>query len=390
MTIQEFRTHFYSSAKQLHLNNAAQAPISALARSALCEWSERMYSEGAFSFFPMVHAMEEARTKLAQFLSCQPSEISFYPGASSAISQVAKGFPLSSGDEILVWDQEYPSNFYPWSEAAKKAGATVKTVSSGDDLSTPVENLIAATTPNTKIIAISWVQFRTGARTDLKALADFAKRKNIFTCVDVIQGAGLFPINFQDSGIDALCGGSHKWFCSPHGAAFMVLKQEHHPQFLPLSVGAMTFGTPDTLINAQLPYQKGPSRFEPGGRAFAEIAALGASLELFLSFGINSIQAESQRLGKKLILGLKEKNYLWNSPHGSSAEDYPGGIVNFSASERSPLKSNDEIAKLFLDQGVSYSLRLPGVRLSPHAFNSDQEIDRVLELLSNSMTQRSS
>jgi len=381
MTIQEFKTHFYSSSKYLHINNAAQAPISAPARRALCDWSERMHSEGSFSFFPMVEAMEEARKKLGVFLSCHPDEISFYPGASSAISQVAKGFPLAEGDEILVWDQEYPSNFYPWTEAAKKVNASVKTVPSGSDLSTPIENLIKATTPKTKIIAVSWVQFRTGAITDLKALADFAKSRNIFTCVDVIQGAGLFPLNFSDSGIDAFCGGSHKWLCSPHGAAFMILKQEHQEKIFPLSVGAMTFGNPDTLINPELSYQKGPSRFEPGGRAFAEIAALGASLELFLKIGIESIQMESKRLGKKLILGLQDKNYLWNSPHGQVAEKYPGGIVNFSASEQSPLKTNDEIAKLFLETGVSHSLRLPGVRLSPHAFNTDQEIDRLLELL---------
>src|SRR5690606_12642038 len=127
---------------------------------------------------------------------------------------------------------------------------------------------------------VSWVQFRNGAITDLQALTSLARAKGILTCADIIQGAGLLPFDFAASGLDAACGGSHKWMASAHGAGFMILREELQERFLPLMVGAMTYGDPDRPVDPNAKPHRGPLRFEPGGKAFVEIIALGAAARL--------------------------------------------------------------------------------------------------------------
>lgn len=377
-SIADFRSAYRLNNGFIHMNNSGVAPISLPALRSLQAWSERLANEGAFCIEDLLNAVEITRTRLAGFLGASTQGTAFFPNTASALSQIAFGLSLQKDDDIIVWDQEYPSNLYPWKVAAERTGARLILAPSGTHLSTPVENILACLTPKTKIIAFSWVQFQTGAITDLQALTHEARARGIFTVADIIQGAGLLPFNFAESGLDAACGGSHKWLTSPLSTGYLCLREEHVTRLEPLSVGAITYGTPDTPIDLNAKPKANIHRFEPGSKNMADIAALGASLELIEKTGIARIAQEAEWLAKRLMHGLRERGYAINSPHGSH---HRGAIVNFQPSAQSRTKTLGEIEAKLHKNKISFALRAGGVRLAPHAFNTADEIDQIMSLL---------
>ena len=382
-TISEFKSAFVASAqsvgKFIHANNAGVAPLSQPAARAVKLWTDRFAEEGIHAIPDAINETERTRERLAQTLGASPQEIAFFQSAAGAISQVAFGLDLKPGDEIVIWDQEYPSNFHPWRVVAERTGAHVVIAKSGSDFATPIENLLAVVTPRTRVIASSWVQYRSGAILDLQWLSEFAKAKNIFTCVDIIQGAGLLPFHFHDSGLDAVVGGSHKWFVSPVSAGYLILKSSRLDEIRPLLVGAMTYGGPDSLPTLEDKLVPCAARFEPGSRGVLELIGLGASLELVNRVSVARISQEAEWLSRTLMHELREIGYKINSPHGSH---HRGAIVNFNSGSHSAARSEDEIAQRLSQKRISFGRRPPGVRLALHAFNSKTDIDFIIEALS--------
>lgn len=392
--LSHFRAQFVNNPGLIHLNNAGQSPTCIPSRNELIHWAGKMADEGAHVFPALFHAFSEARTELARFLNCPAQEVVFSQGTASAISQIALGLEFNKDDEIIVWDQEYPSNFYPWMVAAERSGAKLVIAKSGVDLSTPLDTLAELITPRTKVIATSWIQYRSGAMIDLVELNQLARPRGIFTCVDIIQGAGCLPFDFTQSGIDAVCGASHKWMCASHSPGFFVLREEHFPKLRPLMVGAMSYGTPDDIPNLKTPLKlNSPQRYEPGGLPFIETIALGAAARLIRETGLLTVSQEAEWLTRKLMHGLRELGYTIHNPHGAH---FRGTIVNFSPSNHAPFQSTAEIESKLnsvpisttstptnsLGRRVSFALRQPGIRLSVHAHNTSEDIDDVLKQLS--------
>ena len=366
ISIADFKSHFYSGNDFIHLNNSGQALIPDLNRDLAYHWLQKLYKEGAFCSNPGWDQTEITRQKLAHFIGADPTEVSFFQTTASALSQVALGLKLQPLDEILIWDQEYPTNYYPWSQAAEKNMARLIQVES-ENWQTPVAKILNRVTEKTRVIAVSWVQYQTGAVTDLKELSTALKGRDIWLVADVIQGVGVRPFNFRDTGFDVVCGGSHKWLCSSYGAAYMAIKKARIPELAPYEVGAMTYGTPDTVKTTTNLPKADSSRYEPGSKAMVEVIAMQASLDLLQSCGIENIFGESGRLAAKLADGLKERfQVLTNGP-----------IVNFAPENPADLAA---IMKKLTDAKVSYAKRGPGIRLSVHAYNRDSEIERVVNL----------
>jgi cysteine desulfurase / selenocysteine lyase len=376
--IAHFKTMFHSPREFLHFNNAGNAPLSLPALKTIETWSRRLAVEGAMAIPEAYREVGKVRSTLAGFLGLDPTCMAFFPSAAAALSQVALGLNLSAGDEILTWDQEYPSNHYPWREAAKRSGAKLIVAPSGPHLETPLETLIEHVTPRTKVIAVSWVQYRSGAITDLEKLTTFARPRGIFTCADIIQGAGVLPFHFSNSGLDAACGGSHKWLLGAPSAGFMCLRPEHVEALPPIYYGAISFGTPDDFAGVHALPKSNSQRFEPGSLPLLDIMALGASVELLAAAGIDRIAQEAEWLARKLMHGLRERGYTVHSPHGTH---FRGAIVNFSPGADSKFTTFEDIEAGLEMAKVGFTRRPPGIRLSPHAFNTAEEVEAILEVL---------
>jgi cysteine desulfurase / selenocysteine lyase len=370
--LKHFKQSFSRGEGFVHLNNAGLAPVSSAARQSVDFWNQRFYHEGMHCNDDYMEAAEHARGQLATLVGCQAGEIAFFQSTAGAISQVAFGMQLSSDDEVLLWDQEYPSNLYPWKVACDRSGARLKLLPSEEGYGAPLEKLLEAVTERTRVIALSWVQYQTGEVSDLQILSDFARARGIWTVVDVIQGLGARPFDFEALGLDFACGGSHKWLCSPVGVGFLVSRSEHIPKLAPLTIGASTYGTCDDPSDLSCSPKLNALRFESGSKQVLEITALGASAELIYRSGLDQIRTETERLGRLLAEGLLSGGCRTHATAGSSP-----AFVNFSH----PKRSLDELSKRLAQSRVSFARRGPGLRLSPHAFNEDGDIQAALEAL---------
>ena len=363
--LEQYKKEFFRENNFIHLNNAGLAPISKSARDKIHYWGERFYQEGFYTDHDYMDDIQHSRNSLSKLIGCNAEEIAFFQSTAGAISQLCFHFPLTPGDEVLTWDQEYASNLYPWQEACKRSGASLVIISSDKNLITPVEKIIEKINLKTKVIAISWVQFLTGSITDIKALSKITKEKNIFLFVDIMQGLGLHPFNMKEWGVDAVAGGSHKWLTSPVGVGFLALDIKHMPIIKPHNIGAYTFGTCDDPTDLLCMPKKDALKFEAGSKQVLEITALGSSVDLILKTTVLVIENEVLRLSTKLEKGLMELGYTTHSNKSS--------IVNFVP--------RTETASRLKSISCNFALRGPGIRLSPHAFNRNEDIERVLNAL---------
>ena len=369
--IDKFKESFYQEGTRIHLNNAGLAPISAPAKERILYWGERFYKEGFYTDLDYVNDVAHSRKSLATLIGCDHSEIAFFQSTAGAVSQFALEYPLASKDEVIMWAEEYASHLYPWQEACKRRDAKLILVSSEENLATPYELIVEKITPQTKIIAVSWVQFLTGAKTDLKALSKITKEKGIFLFVDIIQGLGLHPFNMKEWGVDAVAGGSHKWLFSPVGVGYLAIDTKHISSIRPHNIGAYTFGTCDDPTDLVCEPKKDALKYEAGSKQVLEITALGASVDLILRTGVSSIEKETLRLASMLRSALEMKGYHVHSPY--NVAQHETAIVNFI-----PRSSSAEALR---GLPCNFAMRGPGLRLSPAAFTSDAVIEKVLSVL---------
>lgn len=367
-----FKSQFYRSDK-IHLNNAGLALPSLPSIVEVKYWADRFYQEGFYTDHDYMDRVSQTRKNLSRIIGCEHDEIAFFQATSGAVSQLAFSVGLKPGDEVITWDQEYASNLYPWQEACHRSGAKHVIATSNNDLSTPFENILKCITANTKVIAISWVQFQAGAMTDIRAITDFCKGKNILVFVDVIQGLGLFPFDFKALGVDAVVGGSHKWLHSPVGVGYLAIRKELALKMRPMMIGSSTYGTCDDPSDLACIPKRDASKFEPGSKQVLEITALGKSVEFILDVGVELISQEANRWAAILRDGLIRQNYSVAEPLQKQKTPF----VNFTH----PQKTTAEIKTLLNKNNITCALRGPGVRLTPAAYNSDSDIQKTLEIL---------
>lgn len=369
--IGKFKESFYQGSERIHLNNGGLAPISRPARDKIQYWGNRFYEEGFYTDLDYMSDVLHSRQSLSKLIGCDHTEIAFFQSTAGGVSQLAMQFPLNAGDEVIMWAEEYGSHLYPWQEACKRKNANLVLVSSEKNLSTPYEKIVEKITDKTKIIAVSWVQFLTGARTDIEALGKITKDKGIFLFVDIIQGLGLHHFDMKKWGVDAVAGGSHKWLFSPVGVGYLAIDQKHIGKIKPHNVGSYTFGTCDDPTSLECIPKLDASKFEAGSKQVLEITALGASVDLILETGVSSIETETIRLAKMLRMGLEGKGYEVHSPYDLHHHQTP--MVNFI-----PKPTTVELLRAI---PCNFAIRGPGVRLSPAAFTTDEVISRVLSVL---------
>ncbi|MFN3696856.1 MAG: aminotransferase class V-fold PLP-dependent enzyme [Pseudobdellovibrio sp.] len=372
-----FQSQFFKS-DIVHLNNAGLQPICLPAKNKINYWAERFWQEGFLTDHDYMADVKNTRMQLSKLIKCLPEEIAFFTSTAGAINQVAFGIDLKPDDEVLMWDQEYSSHLYPWKAACDACGAKLILVESESDLSTPVENYKAAITDKTKVIAFSWVQFMNGARmSHLKELIQYAKSKDIFVFIDIMQGLGFHDFNLWDSGVDAIMGGSHKWLLAPVGVGFLAIRNSLTLKLKPRVIGAYTYGTCDDPSDFACEPKRDASKFEPGSKQVLEITALGAAIELILNVGTKTIENEALRLAQKLREGLSEKHYQVVSPF-SQQEIHSTAFVNFTPTHS---VSIGELSQKLNSHKILHAIRGPGIRLTTQAFNTDEQIDFVLSVL---------
>lgn len=371
MKLADYKKLFFKSEK-LHLNNAGLSPMMKPALDEVNYWAKRFHEDGYYSDHDYMARVDWTRQQIVNFVDCDKDQVAFFSSCSGGISQFAFGIGLRKDDEVILFDQEYSSNLYPWQQACKKADANLVVVQSFLDKSMLVDHLISKITSKTKVITISQVQYQTGILMDLEKLSEVCREKNIHLFVDAIQGLGIHPISFRKLELAGLVGGSFKWLNGPVGVGFLVLKKELVQTLPPLSIGSGTFGSCDDPSDLECSPKRDASRFEPGSKQVLEICALGRCIETVQQVGVETLKAEAFRLAEVLKSEIRNLKFKVHE----NADGKPTQFINFQGDQ--PAKV---IQKFLIENEVHVPVRGPGVRVTPHAFNSEEDIASFIRIL---------
>lgn len=366
-----FRDSFRFGSDLIHLNNAGTAPLTWAARTKILELSTELAERGFHLIPELNQKILKARVTFADFLGTESSHIAFTANLATSISMVAWGLPFWEGDGILTVDQEYPSNAYVWHELAKQKNLRLEIFKSNPDNSINWDAFIEKIRPGVRAVVLSWVQYQSGVTAPLQQIYEACRRHKAWFVIDAIQGLGVMPFDFRTHGGDIVCSGSHKWTCGLTGHEFLAFKNELYLEMKPLIQGAMTFGTPDDAVDpSRLPLPKA-SRFEPGAPAHLTTLATTESLREIQKCGIENIHAHAMTLTKYLANGLHD---LGLTVLGEPIDSKQAPIVTF----KSDLHLQTIHEKLN-QRMISHAYRNQTIRLSPHGFNTREEMDQVLK-----------
>lgn len=358
----------FADAAAVHLNNAGVAPMTSRAERAIGDVAMSL-REGSLAMTKLLRRYEQARGSFARLVGCSPEHLAFFQTCAAAISQVAFGLPLAPGDRIVRLDQEYPSNAYPWHRAAERAGAVVDVVASGPDYAIDHDALVAAIGPQTKVVALSFVQFQSGATVDVARVVEAAHRHGAIVVVDAIQGLGMLPFDMAAMGVDAVCGGTHKWLLGPVGHGFLAVSSTLRERLVPILQGAITYGTPDDPVDPLRPMRTDIRRFEPGTPLLLGAIGGAASVELLLEVGQSRLWREASAVADHAVELARQRGWPMRA-RGAAP------IVTVV-----PPGDPKGLGEMLRDADISVGVRGGGLRLAPHAFNTTDELDRVFDVL---------
>ncbi len=369
----EFRAEFPVTERWAFFDHAAVAPLPRRAVAAMNAYAEDVAHNGIATILTWVQRLAHVRALAARLINAPNTEdILFIPNTTLGIGLIAEGFPWQPGDNVVLPAEEYPSNLYPWMNLANR-GVEVRTVPSrGSRIE--IDDIAAAITPRTRLLSISAVEFASGFRNDLDLLGELCRSRGIFFFVDAIQSLGAFPIDVQKSGIDALAADGHKWMLAPEGAGFGYIRREWVESLHPIGVGAHSVLNPFEYHVTDFRLKPHAGRWEGGALNVPGLSALGASLELFEEFGHANTAARILELTDTLCDRAPSRGWSVFSDRTGNARS---GIVALTHPTIPPKVA----MKACRDSGVIVNQRANRLRVSPHAYNTPDEIDRLLAAL---------
>jgi selenocysteine lyase/cysteine desulfurase len=358
----------------IYLNNAGRAPLSRGAADALAEFGRESSRSGCLAFNDQMARVERTRELAAQLMGTSADEVAFIKNTTEGLAFVANGFPWEAGDRILIPSCEFPSTRLAFSGLASR-GVDIDLVEpEGPGATLPIERFAAqlAAAPHPTMVVVSWVQFAQGWRTDLRDLASACHEVGAILCVNAIQGLGVLTAEFGAIGVDIAVADGHKWMLGPEGAGVLSITAEHLDRLVPTELGwNSVVPRGDWSGNGSL--DPTARRFEGGSLNLAGIAGLGASLELLLGAGIDRIEHHVDRLCDQLVAGLTASGRAVISDRGRGRSP----IVTFDPLHARP----EDLCAGLRSHGVVTAPRATGVRLSPHAYVSADDIAAALEAI---------
>ena len=356
----------------LHFNHAGIAPWPKTTAVAVINFAKENAS-GKIHAAQWDQRTTLIRKLLAQLIGAESHRtIALTKNTSEGLSLVAGGIDWQPGDNVVVGNLEFPSNRLVWESLAERFSVKVQLADfSGGDYE---NSLLACMNKNTRLLAVSSIQYTTGYRINLKQLGEQCKKNNTLFCVDAIQSLGVVPFNVQDCLIDFVCADGHKWLMSPEGTGIFYCREALIPTLKLQQFGWHMTTKPEQYENTQWQAAQSAQRFECGSMNHLGLAGLAASLELFADIGMENIYRKIIRKLSYLIDNIDKRAYTILTP---SALDQRGGIVTIQHKHI----SNDSLFQQLKQRQVLCAQRAGGIRLSPHFYTPQEDLDRLLDYL---------
>ena len=357
----------------VYFNHAAVGPLSSRAFDAMAGHAADQRDFGALHWRAWYDEYAHFKNGAARLINAQPSEIAILKNTSEGLSFVAEGFRWQDGDNVITTDLEFPSNFVPWSRLARR-GVEARVVKSRDGQFQPqdVENLIDG---RTRIVSLSSVAFHNGFAPDLVAIGEICARHRVLFCVDAIQSLGVIPMDVRRARIAFLAADAHKWLCGPEGAAVFFVAREHLDELEVLENGWTNIDRGGKFIGCTDDLLPDSRRFEAGSSNTNGIYGARAAIDLLLERGVPDIEREVIRLATLLAEGLAAIGYRIATPRPIRS-----GIVAAVPPSTEP-NTLLRLHRLLEENGIVSSPREGMLRFSPHFYNDEDEVQRVVDVL---------
>ncbi|MFA5678814.1 MAG: aminotransferase class V-fold PLP-dependent enzyme [Pseudomonas sp.] len=356
-----------------YLNHAAVAPWPKRSADAIIAFANENIHQGARDYPRWVQLEHRLRGQFQALLNApSKGDIALVKNTSEALSFVAMGLTWTEGDEIILSDQEFPSNRIPW-QALESRGVTVRQISL--DAEDPEAALIAAMGPATRLLSISSIQYASGLRMDLPRLGQACRERDILFCVDAIQSLGAIPLDVRAIDCDFLMADGHKWLLGPEGLGVFYCRKEVRDRLALTQFGwHMIEALGDYDREDWLPASTA-RRFEPGSPNTLAQHALSASLALLSEVGAERIQQALQQRTAYLLQSIGSlPGACILSP---IRPDRRGGIVTFTFQG----VDNTWLYEQLMQAGVICAARGGGIRWSPHFYTPQETLDLALKRL---------
>ncbi|MEP7225779.1 MAG: aminotransferase class V-fold PLP-dependent enzyme [Gemmatimonadales bacterium] len=358
----------------IYLNNASVGPLPERTRSVLDQFNRKRAAPFQLPDREIFAMMAESRRLAAELIGAIPEEIALTINTGFGLSMAARSLPLRPGDIVLASDKEFPANVYPWM-LLKDSGVTLELApTTAEGWPDEARLLDRLSDPRVRVLAVSLVQFSNGYTVDLARLSAATRASGTYLVVDGIQGLGQLPVDVTKTPVDILACGAQKWLLSPWGSGFVYVRRELVRELSPSITGWMAFeGTEDfTRLTEYCDTLRGDARrFELITLPYQDFAGMNASLGLLLSVGIQRVATHLRTLHAPVL--------AWAGRHGvrvvSPAGERGSGILCVQ-----PPNVGEAFRRLKAARVIA-SMREGAIRLSPHFYNTIDEMERVVDLL---------
>jgi cysteine desulfurase/selenocysteine lyase len=359
------RQQFPVTKRFAYLNSAAAGAISIAARAVATDYYDKMMSDGDVHWNQWLAQREAARERIARFINAEPDEIAFTTNTSSGMNLIVDA--LEDRGEVISSELEFPVTTLPWMH--RRIPVHLLPAVAGE---VRIEDVRAAMTHATGIIALSHVQFSNGFRIKIEELGNI--KGDHALVINASQSAGAFAIDVKRMKIDALCSTGHKWMLAGYGSGFVYLSRELQQQSASPALGWLSVDDPFEMRNNELrPRHDAAARIELGCPHFAGIFSLGASVTLMDDIGIAKIQERVLSLNRYLTELLEKNNWKVLSPIKNEESRSGETLIQ--------IEKPAEVVRAMFRRGVIVTEKPQGIRAAAHFFNDESDIERLIAAL---------
>jgi kynureninase len=378
MTLDRRRQEFPTLASGIHLLSHSLGPVPRAARASMldyCEAWEHHTSEDAWatSWWQLSQLVGD---RLARILGGARGSVQIQPNASIALSAVASCFDFrnSKRNKVITSALDFPSMEYIW-DAQKSLGARIEVIPSDDGIVVPLERILEAIDEQTCLVAVSHCSYCSSYRIDASAVIDRAHAYGALVLLDVYQSAGALKLDAAGWQVDFMIGGTIKWLCGGPACGYLYVRPELQRKLEPRLTGWVAHAAPFDFASAPMRYARSVRRFAQGTPSIPALYSAIPGIQLIEEFGIDSIANESRRRTEKIVEFALERGWKLNSPRRAVDR---GASIMIGAEDGPALVEQLAQARVYVDSRPG-----AGLRISPHYFNTDEELQQAMETLAS-------
>ena len=382
----DFRANFPGASRGVFTNVAQRGLMPVQVRDAITSYLDGRVGLG-WDKDESFDVVEETRVRFASLVNAGADEIAYVKNVSDGLNQLAAGIQWRAGDNLVMCPElEHPANVIPWYNAARLHGVRVRVVPAADgELS--VDAIMGAVDDRTRLVTVSTVTFSPGFVTDLPALSEACRPRGVRLVVDAAQSIGILDTDVERLGIDAFAVATQKGLLSCYGMGFLYCRGEYAEEMRPATLARFSVALDDdahetALAGEDFRYAAGARRFDGGNFNYLGITAAHAALELLEELGVPAIDAYVRSLSARLAEGFLEMGLPVcggaPGPHLGSivAVGTSGGGRHYTAEDPALNVLHDRLT----EEGVHLSIRRGVLRFSLHAYNNEDDVDRILDI----------